>query len=107
MYLDLREIYMSQEMLESAIDAVRIGQFHEGISGLKCVASKVRPPDKLYYSANVWLVRAYKESGQLPAAIKLCRQLATSSHPKVQTWAQQVLPVLRQPTDTPGRLDMF
>ena len=89
---------MSQEMLEAAIHAVRVGQFHEGIDGLEYIASQVRPPDKLYYSANIWLVRAYKESGQLPAAIKLCRQLATSSHPKVQVWAQQALPVLRQPT---------
>ncbi|MEM1255677.1 MAG: hypothetical protein AAGI69_24835 [Cyanobacteria bacterium P01_H01_bin.21] len=98
---------MSQEMLEAAIDAVRIGQFQEGISGLKYVASQVRPPDKLYYSANIWLVRAYKESGQLPAAIRLCRQLATSSHPKVQVWAQQALPVLRQPTSASNHLDIF
>lgn len=98
---------MSQEMLEAAIDAVRIGQFQEGIIGLKYVASQVRPPDKLYYSANIWLVRAYKESGQLPAAIRLCRQLATSSHPRVQVWAQQALPVLRQPSNVSGRLDAF
>ena len=98
---------MSQEMLEAAIDAVRIGQFQEGIIGLKCVASQVRPPDKLYYSANIWLVRAYKESGQLPAAIRLCRQLATSSHPRVQVWAQQALPILRQPSNVSGSLDAF
>ena len=98
---------MSQEMLEAAIHAVRIGQFNEGISALKCVASEVRPPDKLYYSANIWLVRAYKESGQIPAAIKLCRQLATSSHPKVQAWAQQALPVLRQPASVSGHLESF
>lgn len=95
---------MSQEMLETAIHAVRIGQFHEGISELEYIASQVRPPDKLYYSANIWLVRAYKESGQLPAAIRLCRQLATSSHPKVRAWAQQALPVLRQPASASGRL---
>lgn len=98
---------MSQEILESAIDAVRGGQFQEGIIGLQRVASQVRPPDKLYYSANIWLVRAYKESGQLPAAIRLCRQLATSSHPRVQIWAQQALPVLRQPANVSGHLDMF
>ncbi len=98
---------MSQEMLETAIDAVRDGQFQEGITGLKRVASQVRPPDKLYYSANIWLVRAYKESGQLPAAIRLCRQLATSSHPRVQIWAQQALPVLRQPVNVSGNLDSF
>ncbi|ESA37530.1 hypothetical protein N836_36530 [Leptolyngbya sp. Heron Island J] len=98
---------MPKEMLEAAIDAVRVGQFQEGIIGLKYVASQVRPPDKLYYSANIWLVRAYKESGQLPAAIKLCRQLATSSHPRVQVWAQQALPVLRQPSNVSGSLDVF
>lgn len=98
---------MSQEMLEAAIDAVRDGQFQAGINGLQRVASQVRPPDKLYYSANIWLVRAYKESGQLPAAIRLCRQLATSSHPKVQVWAQQALPVLRQPSSVTGHLELF
>ncbi|NEP54899.1 MAG: hypothetical protein F6K65_41395 [Moorea sp. SIO3C2] len=76
---------MSQEMLEAAVCAVRMGQFEEGIDGLKCVASQVRPPSHLYYSANVWLVKAYRASGQFPAAIRLCRQLATSSHPEVQT----------------------
>ncbi|MBX2864988.1 MAG: hypothetical protein KTR27_15660 [Leptolyngbyaceae cyanobacterium MAG.088] len=98
---------MSQERLEAAIDAVRVGQFNEGIVELKYVASQVRPPDKLYYSANIWLVRAYKESGQLPQAIKLCRQLATSSHPKVQVWAQQALPVLRQPANVSSGVDLF
>ncbi|EKV02531.1 hypothetical protein Lepto7375DRAFT_4768 [Leptolyngbya sp. PCC 7375] len=98
---------MSQEILEAAIDAVRVGQFQAGISGLRHVASQVRPPDKLYYSANIWLVRAYKESGQLPQAIRLCRQLATSSHPRVQVWAQQALPVLRQPSNISSRLDIF
>lgn len=98
---------MSQEMLEAAIDAVRIGQFQEGISVLEHVASQVRPPNKIYYSANIWLVRAYKESGQLPAAIKLCRQLATSSHPRVQVWAQQALPVLRQPSNVSNNVGFF
>ncbi|MBE9065341.1 hypothetical protein IQ260_01600 [Leptolyngbya cf. ectocarpi LEGE 11479] len=98
---------MSQEMLEAAVSAVRIGQFEEGIHVLECIASEVRPPDKLYYSANIWLVRAYKESGQLPAAIRLCRQLATSSHPKVQVWAQQALPILRQPAKGARRLGSF
>lgn len=98
---------MSQEMLEAAVSAVRVGQFEEGITVLKGIASEVRPPDKLYYSANIWLVRAYKESGQLPAAIRLCRQLATSSHPKVQVWAQQALPILRQPAKGTSRLGTF
>lgn len=95
---------MSQEMLEAAVSAVRIGHLEEGIRVLEGIASEVRPPDKLYYSANIWLVRAYKESGQLPAAIRLCRQLATSSHPKVKVWAQQALPILRQPARDAGRL---
>ncbi|MEM7064018.1 MAG: hypothetical protein AAF572_12750 [Cyanobacteria bacterium P01_B01_bin.77] len=98
---------MSQEMLEAAVSAVRIGQFEEGINVLEYIASEVRPPDKLYYSANIWLVRAYKENGQLPAAIRLCRQLATSSHPKVQVWARQALPILRQPANGNGRLGAF
>lgn len=98
---------MSQEMLETAIRAVRVGQCQEAIAALESIAAQVRPPDKLYYSANIWLVRAYKEGGQLPAAIKLCRQLATSSHPKVRGWAQQALPVLRQPANVGGRLRVF
>lgn len=98
---------MSQEILEAAINAVRVGQFEDGISALEYIVSELRPPNKLYYSANIWLVRAYKESGQLPAAIRLCRQLATSSHPKVQVWAQQALPVLRQPANVSSRLRAF
>ncbi|MEO0541379.1 MAG: hypothetical protein AAFZ80_11015, partial [Cyanobacteria bacterium P01_A01_bin.105] len=51
-----------------------------------------------YYQVRMTLVQAYRGNGQLPEAIKLCRQLATSSHPQVQAWAQKLLPELRHPS---------
>ncbi|MEO0758739.1 MAG: tetratricopeptide repeat protein [Cyanobacteria bacterium J06648_16] len=83
---------------QSGIDAVKAGRFSEAIQTLEALCDgKVKPPSKAYYQVKMGLVRAYRGNGQLPEAIKLCRQLATSSHPKVQQWAQEMLPELRNP----------
>lgn len=44
--------------------------------------------------AQMYLVRAYRKGGRQPAAIALCRQLISSEHAKVSTWARQTLPQL-------------
>ena len=93
--LESKDSYFQKE-LEIAIDEVKVGKLQKGICRLTNVAYQVRPPDKLYYSANIWLVRAYKDSGQLPEAIRLCRQLATNPYLRIQVWTQKAFPVLQQ-----------
>lgn len=84
--------------MQTGVDAVMQGQFSDAIKILEGLCNgQLRPPARDYYQARMWLVRAYKDSGQLPQAIKLCRQLATSSHPQVQRWAKHTLSNLRAP----------
>ncbi len=83
---------------QSGLDAVKAGRFAEAIATLEDLCDgKVKPPSKAYYQVKMNLVKAYRGDGQLPKAIKLCRQLSTSSHPQVQQWAQKMLPELRNP----------
>ncbi|MEO1400561.1 MAG: hypothetical protein AAFV72_04820 [Cyanobacteria bacterium J06635_1] len=86
------------EPLQTGVNAVTQGRFSDAIAILESLCNgHLRPPSQDYYQARMWLIRAYKESGQFPQAIKLCRQLATSSHPQVRQWAQKILPELRNP----------
>jgi uncharacterized Tic20 family protein len=83
---------------QSGVEAVKQGRYGEAIAILEPLCNgHLRPPAKAYYQAKMWLIRAYRGSGQLPQAIVLCRQLATSSHPEVQTWANKKLVQLRHP----------
>ncbi|MEM8806351.1 MAG: tetratricopeptide repeat protein [Cyanobacteria bacterium P01_G01_bin.38] len=85
--------------LQTGVNAVTQGRFSDAIAILESLCNgHLRPPSQDYYQARMWLIRAYRESGQFPQAIKLCRQLATSSHPQVQPWAQKILPELRNPS---------
>lgn len=49
---------------------------------------------KDYIQAQMWLVKAYKMSGQLERAIGLCQLLSNHTHLQVQTWATKTLPML-------------
>jgi tetratricopeptide (TPR) repeat protein len=47
--------------------------------------------------AQVWLVTAYEASGDLPAAIELCRKLTKHIHPEVSKQAKRLLYILEAP----------
>lgn len=81
------------------MDAVQQGQPKEAIDALETLCQQVKPPSKEYYEAKLWLVRAYRDGGQLPKAISLCRQLSASPHPQVQEWAKQMLITLQDPAN--------
>jgi len=51
--------------------------------------------------AQMYLVRAYRQGGRQQAAIALCRQLISSEHAKVSTWARQTLPKLTSASPPP------
>ena len=56
---------------------------------------------KDYVQAQIWLVSAYKKTGRADKAIAICEQLATSSDPQLQKWAQKSLITLRAALDAP------
>jgi tetratricopeptide (TPR) repeat protein len=83
---------------KAGIEAVQQRRYGDAIAILEPLCNgQLRPPEKAYYHAKMWLVRAYRGNGQLPQAIVICRQLATSSHPEVQVWANKKLVQLRHP----------
>jgi len=60
------------------------------------------PTTKDYVQAQIWLVSAYKKTGRADKAIAICEQLATSSDPQLQKWAQKSLITLRGLLDAPS-----
>jgi hypothetical protein len=47
-----------------------------------------------YIQATMWLIKAYKMSGQVQRAIALCQPLTSHSHPQIQAWAKNSLPLI-------------
>lgn len=56
---------------------------------------------KEYFQAQMWLVKAYQETGQTSRAIALCRHMGMNTPPQVQDWAQRVLPMLTRKVPVP------
>lgn len=59
------------------------------------------PTSKDYIQAQIWLVSAYKKTGRADKAITICEQLANTSDPQLQKWAQKSLITLQQVLDAP------
>jgi Zn-dependent protease with chaperone function len=83
------------ESLRKAIHAVKQGHLIEAIALLEAILSDAQSVAPATLSqAQMTLVKAYQQSGQLEAAIALCQQLTTQGDLQVQDWAQQALPAL-------------
>ncbi|MFQ3617979.1 MAG: M48 family metalloprotease [Cyanobacteriota bacterium] len=103
----------AENLLKSGIQAVKQQQYEAAIQALTACCQVAERPSRLYFQAQMWLVRAYFDGGQAERAIALCQQLSTDAPPQVQTWAKDLLPKLsvapvREPettgsaaTDTP------
>jgi Zn-dependent protease with chaperone function len=83
------------DLLPKALDAMKQGNYTEAIVLLE---SMVQAPDTISPSvlsqAQMTLVRAYQQNGQLEKAITLCEQLTREGDLQVQDWAKQALPAL-------------
>ena len=88
-------------LYQTGAEAIQHEQYNQAIQALEafCEQSSDRQ-SKPYFQAKVWLVKAYKATNQLEAAIALCQQLATYDNPKIQSWATHVLSTL-QPVAIP------
>lgn len=82
------------DLLQAGIEAIQQKRFSEAIQKLEAFCRQTNPNSKDYFQAQMWLVRAYQEHGQVSQAIGLCQQMATSSIPQVREWAERTLPRL-------------
>jgi tetratricopeptide (TPR) repeat protein len=82
-------------LLEIGLNALRQGQHQEAISILEafCQCQPDDPRDHL--QAQMHLVAAYQNVGQLKQAIDLCQRLIAADNAQVQIWAQLMMPKLQ------------
>ncbi|HEY9657741.1 MAG TPA: tetratricopeptide repeat protein, partial [Allocoleopsis sp.] len=84
-----------------AAAAMQQKRYVEAIPLLESFCLAAATPSKDYFQAQMWLVKAYRETGQLEQAIDLCQQMTTTAHPKIQAWARQALAALTAPPSVP------
>ncbi|HEY9617591.1 MAG TPA: zinc metalloprotease HtpX, partial [Microcoleaceae cyanobacterium] len=82
------------DLLQAGIEAIQQKRFSEAIQRLEAFCRQTDPNSKDYFQAQMWLVRAYQEHGQVSQAIALCHQMMTSAIPQVREWAERILPRL-------------
>ncbi len=87
---------------ETALAAFNQKRYVEAVKLLEQFSqSCANKKSKEYIQAQINLVKAYHEVGQLKKAITLCQQLSTTNHPQVQKWAIQTLNSLCAKTPAP------
>lgn len=77
-----------------AVQAIQQKRYAEAVPILEAFCRNSPASGKDYFQAQVWLVKAYKATGQLEQAVALCQHMRRSEHAKIQAWAQQALMTL-------------
>lgn len=84
------------DLLKTGIEALQNQRPEDAVQALEAFCqTQALPYSKPYIQAQMWLVRAYQENGQLKAAIALCQQMSASQTLQVRSWAEGVLPRLQ------------
>lgn len=84
------------DLLKTGIEALQNQRPEDAVQALEAFCqTQALPHSKPYIQAQMWLVRAYQENGQLKAAIALCQQMSASQTLQVRSWAEGVLPRLQ------------
>lgn len=90
----------------AAVQAMQQHRYPEAIPLLEAFCQQAAAvgadSSKDYAQAQVWLVKAYKATGQSEQAMVLCRQMLNSPHAKIQAWAAQSLTGLEQSSNQSG-----
>jgi Zn-dependent protease with chaperone function/tetratricopeptide (TPR) repeat protein len=82
-------------LLQAGVDALKQRRYPEAVQAFETVCqSQSNYRSKEFFQAQMYLVRAYQESGQISQAIALCQQMAACEHTQVREWAQRTLPTL-------------
>ena len=83
--------------LQAALQALKQQRYADAVKLLEdfCQGnSQPQAPD--YLQAQMTLVKAYQQNGQLELAIALCSELTQHQNLHIQDWAQQALPHLKR-----------
>ncbi|HYW21593.1 MAG TPA: zinc metalloprotease HtpX [Nodularia sp. (in: cyanobacteria)] len=75
--------------LQSGLDAFQQKRYQEAVELLEEFSRNcVDHNSSDYLSAQMWLTKAYKGTGQIEKAKTLCQKLMASQNPKVRQWAE-------------------
>ncbi len=95
--------------LQAGFDAAKVGRYQEAIPILEEYCRNCAEQSSAEYcTAQMWLVRGYKTTGEIEKALILCQRLIQSEHPKVSDWAGKMYHKLNNPppettaTENPG-----
>ncbi len=76
--------------LQAGLDAVKQGRYQEAISLLEQFSNNCVERNTEYFTAQMWLVKAYQGIGETEKANILCQQLIASENSQVRSWAEQM-----------------
>ncbi|MEB3291741.1 MAG: zinc metalloprotease HtpX [Synechococcales bacterium] len=83
---------MSVQGLQAAMGAMKQRRFAEAISRLEAFCQETEASrSKDFFQAQMYLVKAYQENGQLAQAIALGQTMASCGIPTVEQWAARIL----------------
>ena len=77
--------------LQAGFDAAKKGRYQEAIPILEEYCRNCAEQSSVEYcTAQMWLVRGYKATGEAEKALILCQRLMQSEHQKVSDWASKM-----------------
>lgn len=97
--IEFHQAYQSgQAAFESGEYRLAVSYLQKAIAlGMAQPYTPVPRNSRLGGEAQIWLVTAYEASGDLPAAIELCRKLTKHPHPEVSKQGKRLLYILEAP----------
>ena len=85
--------------LQAGFDAAKEGRYQEAIPILEQYCrNSAEQSSAEYCTAQMWLVRGYKATGEIEKALILCQRLMQSEHTKVSDWAGKMYQKLNNPS---------
>ena len=83
--------------LQAGFDAAKEGRYQEAIPILEEYCRNCAEQNSAEYcTAQMWLVRGYKATGEIEKALILCQRLMQSEHEKVSDWAGKMYQKLNE-----------
>jgi Zn-dependent protease with chaperone function len=83
------------DLLQAGVNALKHKRYAEAVQALEAFChSQATARSKDFFQAQMYLVKAYQDQGQIDQAIALCRQMIQAEHPQVRAWAERILPTI-------------
>jgi len=85
----------SPELLQAGVAALKQKRYADAVQSLETFCQgQAQTRSRDFFQAQMYLVRAYQENGQVAQAVALCQEMAGCEHAQVRQWAQRTLPSL-------------